>query len=98
MVKTLEIVSTFQDWIKLWILFASSKARNLEIKFNVMYVKMDLNIWTYLSRHSFQTRSDPRSRFHVLIGLSDRLGQFFLNQNDVVLVKKKKFKGLQSSF
>ena len=43
--------------------------------------------------HSFQTRpggrSGPRAGFRVLTRSSGRPGQFFFNQNDVILVKKK---------
>ena len=43
-------------------------------------------------RHSFKTRLNgrpgPRLEFWVLTGSPGRLGHFFLNQNDVVLVKK----------
>jgi hypothetical protein len=42
--------------------------------------------------HSFLTRLDGRPglrhRFQVLTGSSRRLSQIFLNQNDIVLVKK----------
>jgi hypothetical protein len=42
----------------------------------------------YLTDHSFQTWPGPRPGFQVLTGSPVRLSQFFLNQNDIVLVKK----------
>ena len=51
--------------------------------------------------HSFHTRPGPRPGFRVLTGSLGRPGQiFFINQNNIVLVKKTKTKvnGLQPSF
>jgi hypothetical protein len=43
--------------------------------------------------HSFQTRPSPRPGFRVLTGSLGRSGQFFfINQNNIVLVKKQKQK------
>jgi hypothetical protein len=50
--------------------------------------------------HSFQIRPGLRSRFQVLTRSSgfDRVNFFFLNQNDVVLVKKQKSTGYNRVF
>jgi len=53
--------------------------------------------------HSFLTRSNswlgPRGEFLVLTGSPGCPGQFrFLNQYEVILVKKKKINGLQPGF
>jgi len=50
----------------------------------------------HTSSHSFQTRLGSR----ILTGSSGRPGQFFFNQNDVILVKKQKTKvnGSQPDF
>jgi len=48
-----------------------------------------VGVWYSCGKHSFKTRPGPRPEFQVLIESSSRTGQFFLNQNNIVLVKKK---------
>jgi len=57
-------------------------------------------LYSQNNKHSFKTRPGDRSGlrlgFRILTGSPDQPGQFFfLNQNDVILVKKQKSTGLQ---
>jgi hypothetical protein len=77
-------------------------ARKLTRTFTLIIIKKNwwrTCFWCVLLswNHSFKTRPGPRPGFQVLTGSPGRPGQFFffLNQNDVVLVKKQKSMGLQ---